>query len=75
MLVRGISMRKLTELLRLHFDIKLSTRQIARSLSLSVGVISKYIKRAQGHSLSWPLPDAMDEHRLAALLKPSLLQS
>ena len=33
-------MRKLTQIIRLHFDAKLSTRPIAKSLGLSVGVVN-----------------------------------
>ena len=67
---KGTSMLKLTQILRLHFDAKLSTRQIAKSLSLSVGVVSKYINRATDKSLSWPLSEDIDEKKLESLLKP-----
>jgi hypothetical protein len=66
---KGTSMRKLTQIIRLHFDAKLSMRPIAKSLSLSVGVVNKYIKLAQDKNLSWPLPDGMDEKALAEFLK------
>jgi transposase len=68
---KGTSMRKLTQIIRLHFDSKLSTRQIANSLSLSVGVINKYIQRAVDKNITWPLPVHMDEQMLLSLLKPS----
>jgi len=41
--IKGVSMRKIKELLRLHFDMKMSQRQIANSLSISLGVVNKYI--------------------------------
>lgn len=51
----GVTMRKLKTILRLHFEAKLSQHQIANSVQLSVGVVNKYIKRAQVAGLSWPL--------------------
>ena len=54
-------MRKIKEVLRLRYEAKLSCRQIAASLKLSVGVISKYTQAAEAAGLSWPLPDSMDE--------------
>ena len=69
MSAKGTSMRKLTQIIRLHFDAKLSTRPIAKSLGLSVGVVNKYINRARANNLSWPLPNGMDERALNELLK------
>ena len=43
---KGTTMRKITQIIRLHFEAKLSTRQIAASLKVSVGVVSKYVNRA-----------------------------
>ena len=74
MLVKGTSMRKLIQILRLHFESKLSQRKIAKSLSLSVGVVSKYINRALDKNLSWPLPEGMDEPALLEILKPRTVQ-
>jgi transposase len=68
---KGVSMRKIMSILRLHFEAKLSNRQIARSLTLSVGVVNKYIGRAVACGLSWPLPEEIDEQALLALLKPT----
>lgn len=62
-------MRKLIPMLRLYFEAKLSTREIARSLKLSLGVVSKYLSKAKTCHLDWPLPDGMDEQKLAALLQ------
>lgn len=63
-------MRKIKDVLRLKYDAKLSCRQIAASLKLSVGVISKYAKAADAAGLSWPLPDGLDEATLEARLFP-----
>ncbi len=64
------SMRKIKEVLRLKFDADLSCRQIAASLKLSVGVISKYTKAAEEAGLSWPLPEGMNDSTLEARLFP-----
>ncbi len=61
-------MRHLKELLRLKYAVGLSHRQIARSLNLSTGVISKYVQLAEAAGLSYPLPDDIDDARLHLLL-------
>jgi len=61
----------LHELLRLRLSAALSVRQIARSLKLSVGVVAKYVRRAEALGLTWPLPDEWDEQRLAQALQPA----
>ena len=61
-------MRKIRQVLRLHFEEQQSRRLIARSLGLSRDAVSDYITRAAATRLPWPLPDDMDdgalEHRL-----------
>ncbi len=64
-------MNKLKELMRMKYDAQLSLRQIALCLSLSIGVISKYIKRAEAANIGWPLPDGMTDKALAAVLQPA----
>lgn len=66
---KEVSMLKLKQLLRLHFELKLTNRQIANSLSLSVGVVNKYINRAINIKVPWPLPAELNEKKLASLLK------
>lgn len=61
-------MRKIKDVLRLKYEAKLSCRQIAASLKLSVGVISKYTKAAEAAGLSWPLPGGLDDTTLEARL-------
>lgn len=50
----------------------MSFRQIAASLKLSIGVISKYTKAAEAAGLSWPFPDGLNDHELEAKLFPSV---
>ncbi|MDH6186898.1 IS21 family transposase [Polaromonas sp. CG_23.6] len=61
---RKITMRKIKEILRLTLDAKLPYEQIAASLQLSKGVISKYVKLASTAGLDWPAIAAMDEGAL-----------
>ena len=68
----GVSMRKIKTILRLHYESKLSQRQIARSVDLSVGVINKYLSRAANLGLCWPLPvEYEDEATLLKQLQPT----
>jgi transposase len=69
---KEVSMRKIRELLRLHFSANLSQHQIAASLRLSVGVVNKYVRLAESAGLSWPLPPPLS-HDLA--LKQALMSS
>lgn len=63
-------MLKLKDILRLHHEAQLSYRQIARSLGLSLGVISKYLTRARLADIKWPLPPEVGEQQLLAILQP-----
>jgi transposase len=66
MSAKGVSMHKVREILRLHFESQFSQRQIATSLHLSPGVINKYLKLAKDNGLAWPLPEDWDEQTLKA---------
>jgi transposase len=57
-------MRKIHDVLRLHFDLKLPQRQIARSIQLSQSTVNEYLIRFQQSGLVWPLPDGYDDQRL-----------
>ena len=75
MTTKKVTMQKIKEILRLKYGANLSTRQISRSLNISTGVISKYIKRADTAGLSWPLPETMTEHELALIMQPKRVVS
>jgi transposase len=64
-------MRKTHEVLRLHFDLKLKQRQIARSANLSQSTVHEYLHRFTAAGLSWPLPEQMSEPELEAALFPT----
>jgi len=63
-------MRKIKEMLRLHFEVGLSNREIGRSLSVSHTTISELLGRFQAAGMSWPLPEGIDEAALEAALYP-----
>jgi len=63
-------MRKIREVLRLRFEAGLSMRQISLSTKSSIGAIQKLLSRATELELIWPLPDELDDNRLAALFYP-----
>ena len=64
-------MRKTREVLRLHFDLKLGQRQIARSAKVSQSTVHKYLERFAAAGLAWPLPNEMSEPALEAALFPA----
>jgi transposase len=65
-----LSMRKISEVLRLKWACGLSNRAIARSCHLSHSTVSEYLKRAQAAGLKWPLPEALGEDGLYLTLFP-----
>ena len=65
-----LTMRKIRDILRLKMEAQLSIRQINASTKISVGTIQKLLKQAQALDLAWPLPDELDDTRLAALFYP-----
>ena len=69
---RRLSMRKIKEVLRLHQEIGLSERQIAKSCGISRSTVKDYLNRVQRAGLSWPLPSDLDDAQLENLLFPSI---
>ena len=65
-------MRKITEILRLHYEQKLGQRQIARGASVSQSTVHEYLARAKAAGIEWPLPNDWDEQRLVAALFPAV---
>lgn len=63
-------MRKLKELLRLHFESHLSQRAIARSLNISSSTTGEHLKRFQEAGFGWPLPEGLDDATLEKKLFP-----
>lgn len=63
-----IAMHKIKELLRLKYDCALSHEQIARALSISKGVVAKYVKAAEVSGRPWAVLSMTDEAELRRLL-------
>jgi transposase len=63
-------MRKLREVLRLRYELKLGYQQIGRSCAIGVGTVHKYLKRAEAAGVTWPLPEDWDEARVDAMVFP-----
>jgi len=63
-------MRKIKEILRLHFEQKLGQRQIARSANISQSTVHEYLMRMKAAQLQWPLGEEWDEDRLEQALFP-----
>ena len=61
-------MRKLIDLLRLHFVMQLSCRAIAAALSINRSTVLRTLRRFLDAGLTWPLPAAITEAQLEALL-------
>ena len=61
-------MRKIKEVLRLHHQLGLGHRQIARSCGIGLGTVHQYLSRARQANLQWPLPEGWDEDQLQAAL-------
>jgi transposase len=63
-------MRKIRELLRLKFDLGLSIHKIASSLSIARSTVTECLRRATAAGIAWPVPQALDDGQLEALLYP-----
>lgn len=61
-------MRKIRDIVRLHFDCGMSTNKIAQSLGVARSVVQECLRRIKAHGLSWPLPSELDDGQLEKLL-------
>jgi transposase len=63
-------MRKILDILRLHFNGGFSNQTIADSLRLSKGSVFNCLQRFGAAGLSWPLPEELSQVALQAKLYP-----
>lgn len=63
-------MRKILDILRLHFTGGLSNQAIADSLRISKGSVFNCLQRFEAAGLSWPLPEGISQSTLQAKLYP-----
>lgn len=59
-----ITMRKISEILRQRYDLKLKVREIAASINVATGSVSRYLQRAKAAGITWPLPPQLTEEEL-----------
>ncbi len=65
-----LSMRKIREVLRLRFEVGLSTRQVAASVQIAHSSVGEYERRLAAAGLSWPLPEGLSDTALERRLFP-----
>ena len=63
-------MRKIKEVLRLHYEAGLSERQISNICALGKGTVRRFLKRAETAGLKWPLPQSLVDAALEKQLFP-----
>lgn len=67
---RKLTMRKIKEVLRLKWVLRLSDRQVGASLKIAHSTVGEYIKRAERAGLDWPQVEKMEEAELRGKLFP-----
>jgi len=70
-----LSMRKITEALRLHHECGRTQREISRAIGASPTTVGDYLRRAKAAGLSYPLPPGLDEPALELRLFPPVVPS
>ena len=73
--VLRITLRKIKEVLRLKFEVKLSHAQIDETLSVSKGVVIKYAGLAAIAGLDWPAIKSLDKATLERQLLATAAKS
>src|SRR5262245_11466034 len=63
-----LPMRKLRDVLRLHYDAGLSHRAIAQACAIGLGTVTAYLQRATAAGVTWPMPADLDDVALEARL-------
>lgn len=66
-----LSMRKITEALRLHHESNRPHREIARAIGASPTTVGQYLRRAREAGIGYPLPADLDEAALESRLFPA----
>lgn len=68
-----LSMRKITETLRLHFECGRSNREISRAISASPTTVCDYLRRAKAAGMGYPLPIGLDDQAIELRLFPPVV--
>ncbi len=67
---KRLSMRKITEVLRLKYDCGATNREIAGACSIGLATVHEYLTRAKSGGVAWPLPPNMTEKEIEQRLFP-----
>lgn len=67
---KRIPMRKIRDVLRLHFDRGLPNKMVGKCLAISPATVHEYLTRFRQANLSWPLPADLDDTTLERALFP-----
>ncbi|CAD6563406.1 winged helix-turn-helix domain-containing protein [Paraburkholderia sabiae] len=65
-----LTMRKIREVLRLHFDCGFRQREIARAVGASPTTVGQYVRRMERAGLSWAVSATLSDDELEARLYP-----
>ncbi|MBE3577914.1 MAG: hypothetical protein IMX00_09535 [Limnochordales bacterium] len=65
-------MQRITEILRLRWDLKWGYRRIARASGVSHSSVIELVGKAERVGLKWPLPPELAEEKLEEMLYPDL---
>jgi hypothetical protein len=65
-----LSMRRIRQILQLHFGAQASARVIARELGVARSTVQGYLARVSSAELGWPLPADLADHMLEERLFP-----
>ena len=70
-----LSMRKITEALRLHFEHALTNREIAQAIGTSPTTVGQYLRRAREAGIAYPLPEGLDDAAIETRLFPPVVSA
>jgi transposase len=65
-----LAMRRIREILRLCWDLKLGQTKVAQSLGISSSTVNRLLHSAVAAGLTWPLPEELDDPTLERLIYP-----
>ena len=65
-----VSMKKIRDVLRLTFELKMSRRRVSEATGIGRTAVTDYVQRAAAAGLGWPLPDGLDDTHLERRLFP-----
>ena len=65
-----LAMRRIRDILRMCWELKIGQTKVAQSLGISSSTVNRLLHTAVAAGLSWPLPADMDDTTLERLLYP-----